>query len=105
MEPLSVFTSIANLIKNWFAIILKKLGYKLVPYDDFINEELEVDFNFPNESPECLEETKKGAKFYWSEKYHLDYEKYFQLQGNVRRYFKMRKQFLWIKRNKAEVEQ
>jgi len=104
MEPLSVVTSIVNLIKNWFGIILRKVGYKIVPYDDFLNEEFEVDFNFPNVSPECVAEVKNGAKFLWSEKYNLGYEKYFQLSGNVRRYFKMRNQYLWIKRNYVRGE-
>ncbi|HVE44787.1 MAG TPA: hypothetical protein VNC84_06610 [Gammaproteobacteria bacterium] len=95
MEPLSFF-SIVNAIKYWSAAILKKLGYKFLRNDDFINEELEVDFNFPNKSPECIKE--KGAEFRWSEKHLLTYEKYFQLEGNTRRYFKMKKNYLWIKR-------
>ena len=104
MEPLPIFTSLANLIKDCFAIILKKLGYKIVPYDNFIDEELEVDFNFPNDCPDCIEEKRKGAKFFWSKKYRLGYEKYFQLKGNVRRYFKSRNQFLWIKKNNTRMK-
>lgn len=98
MEPLSFFTSIANFFKDWFAWVLKKCGYKIVRLDDFKEEVMEVDFDYPNKSAECIEETKNGAKFYWSEKYYIGYKKYFEIEGNVRRYYRHRNQILWIKK-------
>jgi hypothetical protein len=98
MEPLSVFTSIPKLIKEGFSWALKKCGYKITKLDDYKDEEVEVDFEYPNKSSKCIEETEHGAKFYWSEKYNLGYEKYFEIDGHTRRFFKLRHQFLWIKR-------
>lgn len=43
-----------------------------------------------------VEEKNRGAKFYWSEKMHPEYEKYFEIEENTRRYFTCRKQILWI---------
>ena len=98
MEPLSAFTSIPKLIKEGFSWVLKKCGYKITKLDDYKDEEVEVDFEYPNKSAKCIEETERGAKFYWSEKYNLGYEKYFEIDGSTRRFFKLRHQFLWIKR-------
>lgn len=95
---IAIFHKIWSVIIKLFKFILKKFGYKVVPNDDYKEEELEVNIDFPSKSPECIEENKAGAKFYWSEKYHLNYDKFFILRGNVRSYFKSGKQYLWIKR-------
>lgn len=98
MESLSAITSLINFFKNLPAWILKKFGRKIVKIDDYKDETLEVDFDYASKSPQCIEETKNGAKFYWSEKYHIGYKKYFELDGDTRKYFQHRKQILWIKR-------
>ena len=68
MESLSAITSLINFFKNLPAWILKKFDRKIVKIDDYKDETLEVDFDYPSKSPQCIEETKNGAKFYWSEK-------------------------------------
>ncbi len=80
-------------------MILKKCGKKIVDIDYYKDETVEVDSNYSDRSPECIEEIKNGAKFFWSDKYHSDYEKYFEVQGNVRRYFMDRGRYLWIKKD------
>lgn len=98
MEPLSVFSTIINTFKNWGAIILKKAGYKITRADDYQEESVEVDLNYPASSPTCKEEESSGATFRWSEKYRSGYEKYFEISENKKRYFEHRRQILWIKR-------
>ncbi len=98
MEPLSFFTGIVNFLKDCFTWILKKGGHKIVRLDNFKEEVMEVDSDYPNKSVKCIEETKNGAQFYWSEKYYLGYKKYFEIEGDVCRYFTHRKQILWIKK-------
>lgn len=97
MESFSAFTSLINFFKNLLAWVLKKFGYKIIKADDYKDEILEVDFDYPSKSPQCIEETKNGAKFYWSENYHIGYKKYFEIDGEMRKYFQYRRQILWIK--------
>lgn len=103
MEPLSFLSSLLGYIKSSFSWILKKLGYKMVKLDDYKEDEVEVDFDYPTKSSKCIEETKSGATFYWSEKYNIGYERYFEVEKNNRRVFKHRRQYLWIKRPQASA--
>jgi hypothetical protein len=101
MEPLSFLATIPKLIKKSFSWVLGRFGYKLARLDDYKDEEVEVGFDYPSKSPKCIKESEHGSKFYWSEKYNLGYEKYFEIDGHTRRFFKIRHQFLWIKRPQA----
>lgn len=78
------------------AYILKLCDKKMVALDDYKEEIVEVDLNYT--SPNITADKDKGAKFRWSKKMHPDYEKYFEIEGNTRRYFTCREQCLWIKR-------
>jgi hypothetical protein len=98
MDLISGLGVAIQFFKNGFAYVLKKCGLKIVPKDDYKEEVIEVDFEFPNTSPECIEESKKGATFVWSAKLPLGSKKYFQIEDDTKRFFKMRNQYLWIKR-------
>jgi len=78
------------------AYILKLCDKKMVALDDYKEEIIEVDLNYI--SPHITADKNKGAKFRWSKKMHPDYEKYFEIDDNTRRYFVSRGKLLWIKR-------
>ncbi|HHF7372276.1 TPA: hypothetical protein ACRB0F_003611 [Legionella anisa] len=98
MDFLSLLLKVKDFLLNLLAFVLKKFGYKIVKSEDYNNEEVEVGNNYPELSPKCIEEKNQGAQFHWSKKMHLGYEKYFEIEGNTRRYFRWERQFLWIKR-------
>ncbi|MCE3045354.1 hypothetical protein [Legionella sp. 16cNR16C] len=99
MDLLSLLLKIKEPFLKLHAFILKKFGYKIVKAEDYKDEEVEVDYNYPELCPKCIEEKNHGAKFIWSKKMRLGYEKYFEIEGNTRRYFICGRQCLWIKRN------
>lgn len=74
----------------------KITGQKRVPLEDYKDETIEIDINY--QSPKMVEEKNRDAKFYWSEKMRQGYERYFEIEGNTRRYFTCRKKILWINR-------
>jgi hypothetical protein len=78
------------------AYILKLCGKKMVALDNYKEEIVEVGLNYT--SPHITADKSKGANFRWSKKMHPDYEKYFEIDGNTRRYFTSKGQLLWIKR-------
>jgi hypothetical protein len=90
--------SILDHLKGWLDWGLRKRGYKIVKLEDYIEEEVEVDFNYPTESSKCTEAKKKGANFTWSETYNSNYERYYEIDNNIRRKFKCRNLYLWIKK-------
>jgi len=99
----TILTGVQTLAKKLFSLILKKCGKKIVPFDNYNQETVEVGIDYPSESEKCKQEEKKGAQFYWSEKYSTGYEKYYETEGNTQRYFKCQKMHLWIERpNKKE---
>ncbi|KTC72527.1 hypothetical protein Lbir_1302 [Legionella birminghamensis] len=99
MDLLPLLLKIKEAFLKLHAFILKKFGYKIVKAEDYKDEEVEVDNNYPELSSKCIEEKNQGAKFCWSKKMHSGYEKYFEIECNTRRYFMWKRQFLWIKRN------
>lgn len=60
---------------KFHAYLLKKMGKKIVDLDDYKDEELEVGMNYPEISPQCIEEKNKGAEFGWLNEYHPSYER------------------------------
>jgi len=98
MEIHSVFINVINIVKHFFTLILKKFGYKIVPLDNYQEEFVEVNLNYPTESVKCHVEKSNGAKFFWSKKYYFGYTKYYEDEGNMRKYFKCGQEILWIKR-------
>lgn len=98
MEPLSFLKSILNYFKDWFSWVLRKCGYKIIRLDEYKEEEVVVDFDYTAKSSKCIEESKHGAIFYWSEKYNPGYKRYFEIDGNIRRVFEHNGQYLWIKK-------
>lgn len=99
MELLSTIKTIKEVFLKLHAYILRNLGKKIVDLKEYNNEEAEVDNNYPTISPKCVEEKNNGAEFRWSKKMRPGYMKYFEIDGNTRRYFTWGGQRLWIKRS------
>lgn len=78
--------------------MLKKFGYKLCKLDDFKEETVEVKSSYDKESPKCIEARKNGAEILWNSNYKRGYEKYYEIDGNIKRYFTHLDATLWIKR-------
>ncbi|HAT1882796.1 TPA: hypothetical protein ACRUL4_001305 [Legionella pneumophila] len=93
------FSFLKDAFLRLHAFILKTLGKKIVALDEFNDEEVEVDFNFPKNSPQCIKEENDGSKFRWAKVMHSGYVRYFEIDGNTRRYFTWKDNQLWIKRN------
>jgi hypothetical protein len=91
-----------QLLKKGFYWILDKLGKKIVDKDEFKEETVEVRYEYPEKSDNCIREKENGSLFYWSPALPADikYERYFEINGNIKRYFTWQRKRLWIKRNK-----
>lgn len=99
MESVSVFISLLNVAKKAFSWVLKLFGKKVVNADDFKNEIYKVKMDYPEKSPQCIKEKEAGATFLWSQYDTSGYERYFETDGNIRKYFcNNSKQYLLIKR-------
>ena len=101
MEPLSMFTSVLNAIKGAFSWVLKLFGKKIVDINEYQDITVKVQFDYAVKSPQCIHEKENGAEFFWSEYDMLDVERYFEINGNTRKFFQNdSKQYLLIKRVK-----
>jgi hypothetical protein len=101
MEPLSYLEALHASFKKILNLYLKNRGLKTVPIDEFKEEVVKIKPDYTTKSPQCVQETENGARFYMSEYQNPGYEKYFEIHGNTRRYFwNDSKQFLWIVRKK-----
>lgn len=102
MGPLSALINMLNTVKNIFSWTLKIFNHKIVKINEYQDETIDVKFNYPEISSKCIEEKKKGATFAWSKTYKPDYEKYSEISGNTRRFFRLHNQHLWIKKSKEK---
>jgi hypothetical protein len=99
MESLSTLTTIYNAIKNAFSWVLTLFGRKIAKIDEYKDEVVKVKMDYVDSSPQCIQERNNGATFYWSEYHRLGYKKYFEIDGNIRRFFwNDSKQYLMIKK-------
>lgn len=98
MEPLSILSSFLGFFKKTITWVFRKIGYKISKLDEYKDETVEVDYNYADSSPPCIKKKNEGVVFAWSEKYKVGYEKYFEITGDTRRYFKHRNLILWIKK-------
>ncbi|MCL5272227.1 MAG: hypothetical protein M1486_02730 [Gammaproteobacteria bacterium] len=84
------------------AYILNIFGKKIVNYDNYKDVVENVNPDYAETSPKCNKEKMEGGRFYWSNKMQPGYEKYFEIEGNTRRYFTCRGQDLWINRSHSK---
>lgn len=97
---MNIYINIPTL-KSMAKWLLRKFGYKIVELDDYKEETIPVSRNYSIESAKCIEETRNGSKFYWSEKYYPGYQKYFEIEGNTRKSFMNGKEILWVKKQET----
>jgi hypothetical protein len=59
----SLLSNLINFLKDWGSSILKKCGYKIVKYEDFKEETLEVNFNYPTQSSIASKKPRMAQNF------------------------------------------
>lgn len=95
MEPVAAAKSVWEIVNS----VLKIFGKKIVDIDKYKDQTYPVKMDYHNQSLECLAEKERGAEFVWSEYEAVGYERYYELHGDIRKYFwNDSKQYLLIKR-------
>ena len=91
-------TSSVNLIIRVIKWLLNKLGYKVVPINNWIIEEVLVQREWGDDDPDILKEKQKGAKFCWAKVRNSNFEYYEVIKGNIKERYKSGNDYLWIHR-------
>ncbi|KTD61573.1 hypothetical protein [Legionella spiritensis] len=84
---------------NW---LLNKLGYKIVPINNSIIEEVPVQLKWADEDSDIQKERQDGATFRWADVRHSGYEYYEVIKGNIKERYKSGGQYLWIKKASSQ---